>query len=74
MFELGADTGDQPGEFQYWVEREKLDRVLPFPQGYRALRMNSQGVLATVTGVGTARAAAMPANPGGNPGTVHSIH
>ena len=58
MFELGADTGDQPGEFQYWVEREKLDRVLAFPQGYRALRMNSEGVLATVTGVGTARAAA----------------
>jgi purine nucleoside permease len=58
MFERGADTGDDPGEFQYWVEREKLDRVLPFPQGYRALRMNSQGVLGIVTGVGTARAAA----------------
>src|SRR5262245_36669472 len=25
MFERGADTGDEPGEFQYWVEREKLD-------------------------------------------------
>ena len=21
MFEAGADTGDRPGEFQYWVER-----------------------------------------------------
>ena len=40
MFERGADTGDEPGEFQYWVEREKLDRVYPFPQGYRDLRMN----------------------------------
>src|SRR5689334_16135451 len=58
MFEPGADTGDQPGEFQYWVEREKLDRVLPFPQGYRDLRMNRNGVLGVVTGVGTARAAA----------------
>ncbi len=58
MFERGADTGDDPGEFQYWVEREKLDRVLPFPQGYRDLRMNSEGVLGVVTGIGTAKAAA----------------
>ena len=40
MFERGADTGDEPGEFQYWVEREKLDRVISFPQGYRDLRMS----------------------------------
>jgi purine nucleoside permease len=58
MFERGADTGDEPGEFQYWVEREKLDRIYPFPQGYRDLRMNRQGVLGVVTGVGTAKAAA----------------
>src|ERR1051326_3309630 len=58
MFERGADTGDEPGEFQYWVEREKLDRVMAFPQGYRDLRMNAGGVLGIVTGVGTARAAA----------------
>ena len=58
MFERGADTGDEPGEFQYWVEREKLDRVLPFPAGYRDLRMNRQGVLGIVTGIGTAKAAA----------------
>src|SRR5438270_3358645 len=57
MFEQGADTGDAPGEFQYWVEREKLDRVLPFPAGNRDLRMNSRGVLGVVTGVGTAKAA-----------------
>ncbi|MGA2600276.1 MAG: purine nucleoside permease, partial [Bryobacteraceae bacterium] len=43
---------------QYWVEREKLDKVYPFPQGYHALRMNKDGVLGMVTGVGTARAAA----------------
>src|SRR5579871_764915 len=58
MFERGADTGDEPGEFQYWVEREKLDRVLPFPACNRDLRMNRQGVLGIVTGVGTAKAAA----------------
>jgi purine nucleoside permease len=58
MFELGGDTGDRAGEFQLWVERQKLDRVFPFPQGYRDLRMNDDGVLGVVTGVGTARAAA----------------
>ena len=58
MFERGADTGDEPGEYQYWVEREKLDRVIPFPQGYHDLRMNRDGVLGILTGVGTAKAAA----------------
>jgi purine nucleoside permease len=58
MFERGADTGDTPGEFQYWVEREKLDRVLPLAAGYHAVRMNGDGVLGLVTGVGTAKAAA----------------
>jgi len=57
MFERGADTGDQPGELQYWVERNHLDRVLPFPDGYHNLRMNREGVLAVCTGVGTAKAA-----------------
>ena len=28
MFEVGADTGDVPGEFQFWVERHKLDHVI----------------------------------------------
>lgn len=59
MFEAGADTGDRPGEFQYWVEREKLDQVYAFPQGYRDLRSNADGsVLGVVTGVGTAKSAA----------------
>lgn len=38
MFEPGADTGDRPGDFQLWVEREPLNQVIPFPQGYRNLR------------------------------------
>ncbi len=58
MFERGADTGDAPGEFQYWVERNHLDRLFPFPQGYHDLRMNREGVLGLVTGVGTAKSAA----------------
>ena len=58
MFERGADTGDQPGELQYWVERNQLDRVIPFPQGFHDLRMNRDGVLAVLTGVGTAKSAA----------------
>jgi purine nucleoside permease len=58
MFERGADAGDEPGEFQFWVERNRLDRVFPFPQGYHDLRMNREGVLGILTGVGTARAAA----------------
>ena len=58
MLEPVADTGDEPGEFQYWVEREKLDRVIAFPQGYHDLRMNRDGVLGVVTGIGTAKAAA----------------
>jgi purine nucleoside permease len=59
MFEAGADTGDIPGEYQYWVEREHLDTILPFPQGYHNLRLNSHtGVLGLLTGVGTAKAAA----------------
>ena len=32
-FEIGADTGDVPGEFQLWVEREHLAETLPFPGG-----------------------------------------
>src|SRR5271170_8520304 len=59
MFEVGADTGDAPGEYQYWVERERLDTVLPFPAGYHDLRLNEKnGILGVLTGVGTARTAA----------------
>src|SRR6202453_2634548 len=58
MFERGEDTGDAPGEYQLWVEREHLDRVIPVPAGYHHVRMNGDGVLGMLTGVGTARAAA----------------
>ncbi len=58
MFEVGADTGDTPGELQYWVERDHLDRVYPLPAGYHPVRMNDQGEMAVLTGEGTASAAA----------------
>ncbi len=50
-FEIGADTGDAPGEFQLWVEREHLDEVLPFPGGVHPLRTNhDHTVLGMVSG------------------------
>jgi purine nucleoside permease len=57
MFEVGADTGDAPGELQYWVERDHLDLVFPMPAAYHDARMNGDGELAIVTGQGTAHAA-----------------
>jgi purine nucleoside permease len=58
MFEAGADTGDQPGELQYWVERDHLDHIYQMPAAYHAARMNDQGEMAVLTGQGTAHAAA----------------
>ncbi len=58
MFEVGEDTGDIPGEYQLWVEREHLDRIFPLPAGYHQVRMNKDGVLGMLTGVATAKAAA----------------
>jgi purine nucleoside permease len=57
-FEIGADTGDVPGELQHWVERDHLDRIYPLPAGFHALRMNSDGELAIETGQGGTHAAA----------------
>ena len=58
-FEIGADTGDTPGEFQTWVERLPLTKTVAFPLGYRSLRYNpALGVLGIVTGEGAERGAA----------------
>jgi purine nucleoside permease len=67
MFEIGEDTGDQPGELQYWVERDHLDQVYPLPAGYHAARMNKSGEMAILTGQGTAHAAATIMALGLNP-------
>jgi purine nucleoside permease len=58
MFERGEDTGDTPGEYQLWVEREHLDQIIPLPAGYHHVRLNNDGVLGILTGVGTGKAAA----------------
>ena len=58
MFENGATTGDVPGELQLWVERLKLDNVLPFPLGERGLFLNDDGVMAVLLGGGIANATA----------------
>ena len=58
MFEVGEDTGDAPGELQYWVERDHLDHVYALAAGYHAVRMNDVGEMAALTGQGTAHAAA----------------
>ncbi len=50
-FEVGNDTGDAPGEFQFWVEREHLDETLDFAGGVRPLRANrDHTVLGMVSG------------------------
>ena len=50
-FEIGKDTGDIPGEFQLWAEREHLDEVLPFELGTHPLRTNKEHtVLGMVSG------------------------
>lgn len=49
-FEIGADTGDKPGELQYWVEREHLTGTLEVPGLIHPVRFNDDGVYAMVTG------------------------
>jgi purine nucleoside permease len=67
-FEPGEDSGDIPGEFQFWVERLPLPDTLPFPQGYRHLRYNAAlGVLGIVTGEGAERGAASTMALGSDP-------
>ena len=59
MFEIGKDSGDVPGEFQLWKERQHLDLRIPLPQSYHDLYYNPKTqVLGMVTGVGSIRSAA----------------
>jgi purine nucleoside permease len=43
-FENGADTGDKPGEFQFWVEREHLDEVVRIRGALGPVRRNISGL------------------------------
>lgn len=49
-FEPGADTGDAPGEFQLWAEREKLTEVIPVRGPLHPLRRNENGLYGMVWG------------------------
>jgi len=42
-FEIGADVGDRPGELQYWVERDHLDRTIQVAGMSHPVRANSEG-------------------------------
>ena len=58
MFEVGKDSGDAPGEFQFWKERRQLDTRIAFPQSHHDLFYNPRtGVLGMVTGMGSIRSA-----------------
>jgi len=50
-FEVGADTGDAPGEFQHWAERYPLTERLKVPGVERPVRLSKDGVMGVVTGM-----------------------
>jgi purine nucleoside permease len=47
-FEVGDDTGDAPGEFQFWFEREHLSQKTAVPGMAHPLCSNDQGLYGTV--------------------------
>lgn len=49
-FEVGDDTGDAPGEFQFWAEREKLTDRIDVPGAPHPLCRNAEGLYADVGG------------------------
>jgi|SRR5208283_355176 len=49
-FEVGKDTGDAPGEFQYWYEREKLFDRVSVPGAQHPLCRNAEGLYGDVGG------------------------
>ena len=56
-WEMGEVTGDQPGEYQFWVERENLNQIISFPIAANDIRMNSDGLMAINTGPGVSNSA-----------------
>jgi purine nucleoside permease/predicted cupin superfamily sugar epimerase len=58
MFEIGADEGDKPGEFQLWKAGQRLNTCLSFVVSHHDICINTEtGVMGIVTGMGTAKAA-----------------
>ena len=55
-FEVGHDTGDKPGELQFWVERDHLNRSIEVPGMTHPVRANADGSeIAVVVGPGQIR-------------------
>jgi purine nucleoside permease len=57
MFEIGADSGDAPAEFQLWHERQKLDKRIAFAHHHDLFLNETTGVLGMVTGMGNINSA-----------------
>jgi purine nucleoside permease len=49
-FEVGADTGDAPGEFQFWAERDGLDQKVTILKRAHPLCSNAKGLYGIVGG------------------------
>ena len=53
-FEVGSDTGDKPGELQYWAERENWSRTVRVPGVDHPVLVGDDGTVGVVSGT-TAR-------------------
>ena len=49
-FEAGADRGDRPGEFQFWVERENWTREIEVPGVDHRVLTDGNGTIGVVSG------------------------
>jgi purine nucleoside permease len=49
-FEVGADRGDRPGEFQYWVERENWVQKIEVPGVDHPVLTDGNGTIGVVSG------------------------
>lgn len=49
-FENGADTGDKPGEFQFWAEREKWREKINVPGVDHPVYSDGNGLIGVVSG------------------------
>jgi purine nucleoside permease len=54
-FEDGSDTGDQPGEFQFWAEREQWKEKINVPGVDHPVYYDGKGMIGVVSGM-TSRA------------------
>ncbi len=49
-FEVGADRGDRPGEFQFWVERENWTQAIEVPGMDHPVLTDGNGTIGAVSG------------------------